>query len=303
MSYALQDAVWASALPGRLRLTALAMASFADDRGERCRPAQETVAVRTGHSLRKVRNDIDELVELGVLQVLSVGRQGRASRYHFHAVALPAATTRPVARLEGGVAPPPDLTSARARPPSGNRQGVTPTATGRPSNRHDVPVPTGNSGASNRQNPSSQPAPGATDPIRGSDQGIRSSDPVRTHTPRARGRAPGSSPVSDAIRELRETYEVAAIWTREDGDEVHAFAEFVRLDDVSRTGEEVKMARRPSWPLARAILRRVAAARREGRDPWAPEERPRPPARTSSSRAAASRPPATDPYAHLYRRD
>lgn len=265
MSYKLRDAIWTSALPARLRLTALAIASYADDDGGSCFPSQETLAGLSRQSERKVRGDLAELERLRILEVLTPGRRGRATRYHFHAAALP---------IDRHVVPPIGA-----------------------NDRQIVPPMTGKSRTNDRQIVSEYPAQFAADPIRRSGQGIRSgSDPVRSHT---------GSPVADAIRELREIYEIAAIWTKEDGDQVHAIAEHVTHDDVTRTTEEVRTATRPSWPLALTILRRVAAARRDGRDPWAPEDRraARPAEGSPTDAMRRSLGESDSTYGHLYRRD
>ncbi len=67
MSLKCSAAVWESRLPTPLKMTALALANFADDDGGSIRPSVETLARMTGQTVRQERNNLTALCARKVL--------------------------------------------------------------------------------------------------------------------------------------------------------------------------------------------------------------------------------------------
>ncbi len=102
--------VWHLSLPARLKLTALAFADFADERGRRVWPSVGRIARMTGKSRRQTHVDILALVHLGVLVVERKGLGGPPTattcyRFDFTPAAhvTPAVGVTPAMDCMGGI--------------------------------------------------------------------------------------------------------------------------------------------------------------------------------------------------------
>ena len=75
MSIRCSAAVWRARLAPRLKLTALALADFADDDGGSIFPSVGTIAQRTGRTVRQERSNLSALCAAGVLvpETLRIG--------------------------------------------------------------------------------------------------------------------------------------------------------------------------------------------------------------------------------------
>lgn len=120
-------------------------------------------------------------------------------------------------------------------------------------------------------------------------------EPYSTHTTRAR--EPGealvagqtrAAPIS-ALIALHDHYNAVLLGPR-DQDAVTVLAEHLTEEDVHEAAIRTAAADDPGWPLARAILGRAAAARRDGRDPWPERAANRPRTAGGQSNNGASRP-------------
>jgi len=82
MSIKLMSLVWDISLPPGEKLVLLALADQANDAGTQCWPAVETIARRSGQSVRTVRRALASLEERGHLT--RQHREGTSSQYHVH---------------------------------------------------------------------------------------------------------------------------------------------------------------------------------------------------------------------------
>lgn len=91
MSALLVRAVFESALKPNMKITAAALATFADKDGARIYPSLGRVGWMTGKTTRQVRRDVAEMVKLGVLEEVTERKGGRGltTRYRFDPSALP----------------------------------------------------------------------------------------------------------------------------------------------------------------------------------------------------------------------
>lgn len=75
--------VWKTDLAPHLKYVAIAMADYAHDDGTEARPAQATLATKTGLSERQVRRTLSDLVNLGVLRVQRPAGRSKPTTYAF----------------------------------------------------------------------------------------------------------------------------------------------------------------------------------------------------------------------------
>jgi hypothetical protein len=80
-----------SALPAHLKATAVALALFASDDGQRIYPSVGLVAWLVGKTPRAIRADLEALLGVGVLTAVTPrhGGRGLSTRYQMHQSALP----------------------------------------------------------------------------------------------------------------------------------------------------------------------------------------------------------------------
>lgn len=71
--------VWEAEIPPNLKLVLLAIVDHADDEGRNSYPSQETLAQKTGYSVRQVKRIIAELRSLGLLDVACASLPERAT--------------------------------------------------------------------------------------------------------------------------------------------------------------------------------------------------------------------------------
>jgi len=90
MGFDLVNRVFSSRLRSSLKLVALYLAKIAQDcDGSRVYPSLQTIANETGKSRPRVSAAVQELREMGVLELVRHGRLGRGCEYQFHAEKLP----------------------------------------------------------------------------------------------------------------------------------------------------------------------------------------------------------------------
>lgn len=89
--------VWSLQLPGRVVLTALALADHADHDGRNAYPSVALLAWKTGHDRRTIQRHLRELEALGLIRPIGYakGGHGRATRYVFDFEAVPAKDAAP----------------------------------------------------------------------------------------------------------------------------------------------------------------------------------------------------------------
>lgn len=69
--------VWDQDLPPNLKIVLLAIADHSNDQGCEAYPSQDTLSHKTGYTVRQVRRIIDQLVEVGLLEVTKACLPGR----------------------------------------------------------------------------------------------------------------------------------------------------------------------------------------------------------------------------------
>jgi len=77
----------------------------------------------------------------------------------------------------------------------------------------------------------------------------------------------------DALVRAWEGYGVSLTMGPRVSDDIAVFAAFLTEEDVAEAVRRTSEGDTPGWPLCRAILNTAAAARRDGRDPWASRAR------------------------------
>ncbi|MEA3277070.1 MAG: helix-turn-helix domain-containing protein [Pseudomonadota bacterium] len=116
-AYLMGRVLWAG-LPGHLKLTAVIIADAANDEGY-AYPGQERIARQLGKTVRTVRNNVDELIRVGVLTKEARGKTGggrNSNGYQFNLDALPHPPYRANRKLVSG------MTGQSGNPEQANRQ-------------------------------------------------------------------------------------------------------------------------------------------------------------------------------------
>jgi hypothetical protein len=129
VNFKIMQAVFGSSLPPNLRLSALAVASFANASGESVYPSVATVARMTGRRYHAARRDMAQLVDLGVLQLVKFRASGvREFQINFEAL-RPNSCDSEVTTGQGA-----DCVTAVTEPlascDSEGREGITPKIIG-----------------------------------------------------------------------------------------------------------------------------------------------------------------------------